>query len=311
MQAPGVEETPRHRLNHPSPREKAYTKPGKGSKPPSVGRSEKRTPRKWRGGSSREFGKELARRQRWAEFQRINADLDYNDAMYIDQFNDGLNTDVQRQLALLDSRPDNMTDFANKAIALDNQLFNFRTLRTRYEPQFHHHPYTKGPNHESQPSDPKPMELDSTQRPRPRDKIEDEKCGKICLTASPHATTITKKRAEAEYERSVGRSWEKAYAVVSRPHEETKRENPELAQQMTMDNNNQKQDEEEERFRIQEAWEEYVEDQEEVEQSGRSQDHTNEQGEVKRAGSTEDEDDPERPTLWQTLEAPNVPKKTT
>jgi hypothetical protein len=40
--------------------------------------------------------------------------------MYIDQFNNGLNTDVQRQLALLDSRPDNMTDFANKAIALDN-----------------------------------------------------------------------------------------------------------------------------------------------------------------------------------------------
>jgi hypothetical protein len=84
-----------------------------------------------------------------AELQRIKADLDYNDMMYIDQFNDGLNTNVQRQLALLDSRPDNMTDFANKAIALDNRLFNFRTLRMRYEPQFHHHPYTKGPNHES------------------------------------------------------------------------------------------------------------------------------------------------------------------
>jgi hypothetical protein len=124
----------------------------------------------------------------WAEFQRIKADLNYNYAMYIDQFNDGLNTDVQRQLALHDSHPDNMTDFANKAIALDNRLFNFRTLRTRYEPQFHHHPYMKGPNHESRPSDPEPMELDSTQRPRPRDKIEDEKhkrnhecfnCGKM------------------------------------------------------------------------------------------------------------------------------------
>jgi hypothetical protein len=98
---------------------------------------------------------------------------------------------------------------------------------------------------------------------------------------------------------------------VSRPHEETKRENPEPAQQMMMDNNNKKQDEEEEGFRIQEAWEEYVEDEEEVEQSGRSQDHANEQGEGKRPGSTEDEDDPERPTLRQTLEAPNVPKKTT
>jgi hypothetical protein len=109
----------------------------------------------------------------------------------------------------------------------------------------------------------------------------------------------------------MGRSWEKSYAIVSRPHEETKRENPEPAQQMTTDNNNQKQDEEEEGFRIQEVWEEYVEDEEEVKQSGRSQDHTNEQGEVKRVGSTEDEDDPERPTLRQTPEAPNVPKKTT
>jgi hypothetical protein len=54
-----------------------------------------------------------------------------------------------------------------------------------------------------------------------------------------------------------------------------------------------------------------MEDEEEVEQSGRSQDHTNEQGEVKRVGSTQDEDDPERPTWWQTPEAPNVPKKTT
>jgi hypothetical protein len=46
----------------------------------------------------------------------------------------------------------------------------------------------------------------------------------------------------------MGRSWEKAYAIMSRPHEETKRENPELAQQMMTDNNNQKQDKEEEGF---------------------------------------------------------------
>jgi hypothetical protein len=38
----------------------------------------------------------------WAEFQRIKSDLKYNDKTYIDQFSDGLNTDVQRQLALLD-----------------------------------------------------------------------------------------------------------------------------------------------------------------------------------------------------------------
>jgi hypothetical protein len=141
--------------------------------------------------------------------------------------------------------------------------------------------------------------------------FDSEKCGKTCLATSPHATTITEKRAAVQYEQSTGRSWEKAYAIVSRPHEETKRENPELAQQTTMDNKNQKHDEEEEGFRIQEAWEEYVEDEEEVEQSRRSQDHTNKQGEVKHAGSTEDEDDPERPTLRQTPEAPNISKKTT
>jgi hypothetical protein len=56
----------------------------------------------------------------WAEFQRIMADLDYNDSMYIDQFNDGLHIDVQWQLALLETRPTTMLDFANRAIALDN-----------------------------------------------------------------------------------------------------------------------------------------------------------------------------------------------
>jgi hypothetical protein len=52
----------------------------------------------------------------WADFQRITADLDYNDAMYIDQFQDGLHLDVQRQLALLDEKPTEITEFANKAI---------------------------------------------------------------------------------------------------------------------------------------------------------------------------------------------------
>jgi hypothetical protein len=31
----------------------------------------------------------------WADFERIMADLDYNNAMYIDQFNDGLHIDIQ------------------------------------------------------------------------------------------------------------------------------------------------------------------------------------------------------------------------
>jgi hypothetical protein len=73
----------------------------------------------------------------WADFQPITADLDYNDAMYIDQFNDRLHIDVQRQLTLLDTRPTTMIEFANRAIALDNRLFNFCTLRTRNEPQYY------------------------------------------------------------------------------------------------------------------------------------------------------------------------------
>jgi hypothetical protein len=73
----------------------------------------------------------------WADFQHITADLDYNNAMYIDQFNDGLHIDVQWHLALLDTRPTTMMEFANRAIALDNRLFNVRTLRTRNEPQYY------------------------------------------------------------------------------------------------------------------------------------------------------------------------------
>jgi hypothetical protein len=56
------------------------------------------------------------------------ADLDYNDAMYIDQFNDRLHINIQWQLALLDTRPITIIEFANRAIVLDNRLFNFHTL---------------------------------------------------------------------------------------------------------------------------------------------------------------------------------------
>jgi hypothetical protein len=57
--------------------------------------------------------------------------------MYIDQFNNGLHINVQRQLALLNTRPTTMTEFVNKAIALDNRLFNFQILRTRNELQYY------------------------------------------------------------------------------------------------------------------------------------------------------------------------------
>jgi hypothetical protein len=53
------------------------------------------------------------------------ADLDYNDAIYIDQFNDRWYIDVQWQLTLLNTKLMTMIEFANSVIALDNWLFNF------------------------------------------------------------------------------------------------------------------------------------------------------------------------------------------
>lgn len=101
----------------------------------------------------------------WAEFQRITADLRYGEDVCIDQFYDGLNTDVQRQLALIETLPTEMVAYANRAIALDNRLYNFKTLRTRNEPQYaqnYQNPRTTAP--ERNPSDPEPMELDATRR---------------------------------------------------------------------------------------------------------------------------------------------------
>jgi hypothetical protein len=108
------------------------------------------------------------------------ADLDNNDAMYIDQFNDGLHINVQWQLTLLDTRPMTMIEFANRAIALDNRLFNFHTLRTRNEPQYYQeygNAHLKPLQHQQEPAllDPEPMELDTTRRFRFRNWIEEEK----------------------------------------------------------------------------------------------------------------------------------------
>jgi hypothetical protein len=124
------------------------------------------------------------------------ADLDYNDAMYIDQFNDGLHIDVQRQLALLDTRPTTMIEFANRAIALDNRLFNFCTLRTRNEPQYYReygNAHPKPLQHQQEPAlpDPEPMELDATRRFRFRNRIEEKK---------PNQYRKTYRAAEATYE---------------------------------------------------------------------------------------------------------------
>jgi hypothetical protein len=152
----------------------------------------------------------------WADFQRLMADLNYNDALYIDQFHDGLNLEVQRQLALLDERPANITDYVNKSIALDNRLFNFRTLRTRNDNQYYREfrdTHVSQPRaHENQMSEPTPMELDATRRTRGKDRMEEEKrkrnqecynCGKTghfsarCPNKKTHMSKRNYRAAEA------------------------------------------------------------------------------------------------------------------
>jgi hypothetical protein len=150
----------------------------------------------------------------WADFQRLMGDLDYNDAIYIDQFHDRLNIEVQRQLPLLDERP-HITDYVNKSIALNNRLFNFRTLRTRNDNQYYREfrdTHVSDPHtHESPMSDPIPMELDATCRSRGTDRVEEEKrrnnecfnCGKTghfsarCPNKKPYPPRRTYKAAEA------------------------------------------------------------------------------------------------------------------
>lgn len=197
----------------------------------NLGRSTYNTWEEFKAAIGRAFGeadsKEVARRKfkaarqgnrsaaaYWADFQRITADLDYNDAMYIDQFNDGLHIDVQRQLALLDTKPTTMIEFANRAIALDNRLFNFRTLRTRSEPQYYRE-YQKPHQQEQALPDPEPMELDATRKFRFRNRVEEEKrrrnnecynCGKTghyaarCPTKKPNQHRRPYRAAEATYE---------------------------------------------------------------------------------------------------------------
>jgi hypothetical protein len=95
-----------------------------------------------------------------------------------------------------------MTDFTNKAITLDSQLFNFQILRTQNEPQYYRDHQTRySYNPEPMLSDPTPIELDATRRPQGKDRMEEEKrrrnneyynCGKSghysahCLMKKPY-----------------------------------------------------------------------------------------------------------------------------
>jgi len=104
----------------------------------------------------------------WADFQNIIADLDYNDSAYIDKFDAGLPERTQTQLAMLPTKPETITEYANKAIEIDNKLYNIRARHTKGPPRV-------GPTHilshgertkEPTLPDPEPMDLDATRRYR-------------------------------------------------------------------------------------------------------------------------------------------------
>jgi hypothetical protein len=101
----------------------------------------------------------------WADFQKIIADLNYSDPAYIDQFKQGLNFEVRKQLALITDLPDTITDFASQVIALDNRLYNFRSANDfrSYQPrQQNYQEHT--PPAPAVPRDPDAMDLDATRR---------------------------------------------------------------------------------------------------------------------------------------------------
>ena len=128
----------------------------------------------------------------WAEFQNIITDLDYNDSAYIDKFDAGLPERTQTQLAMLPTKPTNMTAYANRAIEIDNKLYNIRARHTKGPPRTgpsHILPHTERTREPALP-DPEPMDLDTTRRfrfakqpqqaaaPQPSTNRECYNCGK-------------------------------------------------------------------------------------------------------------------------------------
>ena len=100
----------------------------------------------------------------WAEYQKIISDLNYNDAAYIDRFNKGLQQETQKQLAVLDSLPTTMIDYANKAIELDNRLFNVRVRHTKGPLRYSQEPPQPTTDQKEMLPPGDPMDLDATRR---------------------------------------------------------------------------------------------------------------------------------------------------
>jgi hypothetical protein len=107
----------------------------------------------------------------WADFQNIIADLDYNDSAYIDRFDAGLPERTQTQMAMLPERPTTIVNYANKAIEIDNRLYNIRARHTKGNPRYGSglaqplHPTMERKEAATLP-DPEPMDLDATRRYR-------------------------------------------------------------------------------------------------------------------------------------------------
>jgi Domain of unknown function (DUF4939) len=108
------------------------------------------------------------------EFFKISASLGWNDEALMSQFYTGLKTQVKDALAILDDESDNVQTLAEKAIRLDNRLFE-RSHEDK--PRSQHKPNPSNPQqHIPSPTEAStdgsgtaPMEVDATQ---PRDSFK-------------------------------------------------------------------------------------------------------------------------------------------
>ena len=106
----------------------------------------------------------------WAEFQKIKADLPYDDNVCVDRFRSGLHFEVRRHMTMNGTRTDVLLTYATAAIEADSRLYNLGLLGARNEPQS----YQEQPRgqtweqkrQEPAPADPNAMELDATRRYR-------------------------------------------------------------------------------------------------------------------------------------------------
>jgi len=67
----------------------------------------------------------------WVEFQRIKADLPYDDNVCIARFQDGLHPEVRRHLVMSEAPATVLVDYATNAIKTDSRLCNLRVITRR------------------------------------------------------------------------------------------------------------------------------------------------------------------------------------